>query len=47
MHGVGGGARKGNKNAVKHGAMVAESFALKKGGQALARMARKTTAAIE
>ena len=28
MHGVGGGARKGNKNAVKHGAMVAESFAL-------------------
>jgi hypothetical protein len=30
MHGVGGGARKGNKNAVKHGAMVAESFALKR-----------------
>ena len=47
MHGAGGGARKGNKNAVKHGAMVAESLALKREVQALARMARETMAAIE
>ena len=46
MHGAGGGARKGNKNAVKHGAMVADSFALRREVQALARMARKTIAAI-
>jgi hypothetical protein len=30
MHGAGGGARKGNKNAVKHGAMVAESIAVRR-----------------
>ena len=47
MHGTGGGAPKGNKNAVKHGAMVAESLALKREVQALARMARETMAAIE
>ncbi|MFZ2105411.1 MAG: hypothetical protein WAV18_08505 [Roseiarcus sp.] len=46
MHGAGGGAPKGNKNAVKHGAMVAESLALKREIQELARMARKTIAAI-
>ena len=46
MHGAGGGAPKGNKNAVKHGAMVAESIALRREVQALARMARKTIAAI-
>jgi hypothetical protein len=46
MHGAGGGARKGNKNAVRHGAMVAESIALRREVQALARMARKTIAAI-
>jgi hypothetical protein len=46
MHGAGGGARKGNKNAVKHGAMVAESIAVRREVQALARMARKTIAAI-
>src|SRR5277367_6231353 len=46
MHGAGGGARKGNKNAVKHGAMVAESIALRREVQALARMARKTIASI-
>src|SRR5277367_4995928 len=28
MHGAGGGARKGNKKAVKNGAMVAESLRL-------------------
>jgi hypothetical protein len=47
MHGAGGGAGKGNKNAEKHGAMVAESLALRREVQALARMARKTIAAIE
>jgi uncharacterized protein YjcR len=46
MHGAGGGARKGNKNAVKHGAMVAESLALKKEIQELTRMVRKTMAEI-
>ena len=46
MHGAGGGARKGNKNAVKHGAMVAESIALRREVQALARMTRETMAAI-
>src|ERR1700722_7362006 len=46
MQGAGGGARKGNKNAVKHGAMVAESIALRREVQALARMARRTIAAI-
>ena len=47
MHGAGGGARKGNKNAVKHGAMVAQPNALRREVQALARMARKTIAAIQ
>ena len=46
MHGAGGGAPKGNKNAVKHGAMVAESIALRREVQALARMTRETMAAI-
>ena len=47
IHGAGGGAPKGNKNAVKHGAMVAESIALRREVLALARTARKTIAAIE
>jgi uncharacterized protein YjcR len=47
MHGAGGGAPKGNKNAVKHGAMVTESLALKKEIEELARMARKTMAEIK
>ena len=47
MHGAGGGAPKGNKNALKHGAMVAESLVLKRDVQALARMVRETMAAIE
>ena len=42
-----GGAPKGNRNALKHGAMVAESIALRREVQALARMARKTIAAVE
>jgi uncharacterized protein YjcR len=47
MHGAGGGAPKGNKNALKHGGFTAEAMALKKEIAALARMARETMAAIE
>jgi hypothetical protein len=46
MHGAGAWARRGNKNAVKHGAMVAESIALRREVQALARMTPETMAAI-
>jgi len=46
MHGARGGAPKGNANALKHGAMVAESLALKREVQALARMARATLSEI-
>jgi hypothetical protein len=44
--GLAAGARRGNKNAVKHGAMVAESIALRREVQTLARMTRETMAAI-
>jgi uncharacterized protein YjcR len=47
MHGAGGGALKGNRNALKHGECSAETRALKKEIHALARMARETMAAIE
>jgi uncharacterized protein YjcR len=47
MHGAGGGAPKGNKNALKHGGSTAEAMALKKEIAALARLARETMAAIE
>jgi hypothetical protein len=47
MHGAGGGARKGNRNALKHGASTAESIGLRKKIVALARLARETMAAIE
>jgi uncharacterized protein YjcR len=47
MHGAGGGAPKGNKNALKHGECSAETRALKREIQALARMAREAMAAIE
>ena len=47
MHGAGGGAPRGNRNAVKHGEFAAETIALKREIQALARMARETMAAIE
>jgi hypothetical protein len=47
MHGTGGGAPKGNRNALKHGNFTAEGLALKRQISALARMARETTAAIE
>ena len=47
MHGAGGGAPRGNRNALKHGGFTAETIALKREIQALARMARETMAAIE
>jgi uncharacterized protein YjcR len=47
MHGAGGGAPKGNRNAFKHGEFTAETMAFKKEIATLARMASKTIAAIE
>ena len=47
MHGAAGGAPSGNRNALKHGEFAAETLALKREIQALARMARETLGAIE
>jgi hypothetical protein len=47
MHGAGGGAPRGNRNAVKHGEFTAEGLAMKKQINTLARLARQTMAAIE
>jgi uncharacterized protein YjcR len=47
MHGAGGGAPKGNRNALKHGDFTTEATALRREVFALARMARETIAAIE
>ena len=47
MHGAGGGAPKGNRNALKHGNFTAEGLALKKQISALARMARETISALK
>ena len=46
MHGAGGGAPKGNRNALKHGEYSAETLAMKREIQALARMARETVGAL-
>ena len=47
MHGAGGGAPKGNRNALKHGTHAADARALNREIQALARKARATIAEIE
>jgi uncharacterized protein YjcR len=47
MHGAGGGAPRGNNNAVKHGALSAESLNLTNEVASLARIARETLAAIK
>ncbi len=47
MHGAGGGAPKGNRNALKHGLYTAEAIALRREVLALARLARETVAAIQ
>jgi hypothetical protein len=47
MHGAGGGAPKGNRNAIKHGEFAAKALALKRDIHALARMTRETLVAIK
>ena len=47
MHGAGGGAPRGNRNALKHGEHSTETLAMKREIQALARMSRETMAGIE
>ena len=47
MHGAGGGAPKGNRNALKHGGFTAEGLAQKGQISALARMARETISALK
>jgi uncharacterized protein YjcR len=47
MHGAGGGAPKGNRNALKHGDFAGEGLTLKRQISALARMVRETIEAIE
>jgi len=47
MHGAAGGAPEGNRNALKHGTCSAETIALRKEVQALARLAREMMAAME
>jgi hypothetical protein len=46
-HGAGGGAPRGNKNALRHVGFTREAMALKKEIAALARMARETIAGVE
>jgi uncharacterized protein YjcR len=47
MHGAGGGAPRGNQNALKHGAHSAESVALIAEVNSLASTARETLAKIK
>jgi uncharacterized protein YjcR len=47
MHGAGGGAPKGNRNALKHGEFAAETIAMKREIQGIVRMTRETMGAIE
>jgi uncharacterized protein YjcR len=47
MHGAGGGAPKGNRNALKHGEFTAEALALKREIAALTRMTKATMGVIE
>jgi uncharacterized protein YjcR len=47
MHGARGGAPKGNRNAMKHGEFAAETLALVKEVDSLARIARETLEGIK
>jgi uncharacterized protein YjcR len=47
MHGAGGGAPRGNRNALKHGAHSAASLALTKEANSLASIALETLAKIK
>jgi uncharacterized protein YjcR len=42
MHGAGGGAPKGNKNALKHGLYTAEAIETRRAIAALMKQARQT-----
>ena len=46
MHGAGGGAPKGNQNALKHGEACGEALALRSEVQSLARAVRKAISEI-
>ena len=47
MHGAGGGAPRGNTDALKHGDFTAEAIETRRMVAALGRMARETMTAIE
>ena len=47
MHGAGGGAPNGNRNALERRQLTAEGLALKGQISALARMARETISALK
>jgi uncharacterized protein YjcR len=47
MHGAGGGAPKGNRNALKHGLFTAKAIEMRRVVDALTRQARETMAEIE
>jgi uncharacterized protein YjcR len=47
MHGAGGGAPKGNKNALKHGLYAAEAVSTRRMVATLTREARATVKMIE
>ena len=47
MHGAGGGAPKGNRNAWKHGGYSCESIALRRHIAELTRATRQLVATIE
>jgi uncharacterized protein YjcR len=47
MHGAGGGAPKGNRNALKHGLYTAEAIETWRMVSALTKQVRETMAAIE
>jgi uncharacterized protein YjcR len=47
MHGAGGGAPRGNRNALKHGARSAASLAITKEVNSLMSVARKTLEGVK
>ena len=47
MHGAGGGAPKGNRNALKHGGYTAEAVAERRAFRALLKAAKGTLGAFE
>jgi uncharacterized protein YjcR len=46
MHGAGGGARKGNRNALKHGSFTCEALELRRMIAELSRDGRKLARGI-